>query len=234
MLLQDAVGGLDDLRGFQKVRNLEALKIKGNESVPSPPPVRVSMPIFLSEECHGIVSKQFPWLFPRKDKPKKKNSGDKVVKRDVASLDVNIIQAYQPFRVKGLNVLPLPVWHGEDLVCMGFAFSITNPTTERTTNVLYLSDISRMMPETLRVIKEELPSTDILVVDSLLPNRLHPVHFHMGQAIELAKEVGARQSYLLGMDCDRFLPHDEMNAKLAEEYPKLSIQLAHDGQVIHL
>ena len=133
------MGGLDDLRGFQKVRNLEALKIKGNESVPSPPPVRVSMPIFLSEECHGIVSKQFPWLFPRKDKPKKKNSGDKVVKRDVASLDVNIIQAYQPFRVKGLNVLPLPVWHGEDLVCMGFAFSITRSPFAQ--NVIFESHV---------------------------------------------------------------------------------------------
>jgi hypothetical protein len=40
------------------------------------------------------------------------------------------------------------------------------------------------------------------------------------------------QQYLLGMNCDSFLPHDEMNEKLRKDYG--NVQFAHDGLELDL
>ena len=87
-----------------------------------------------------------------------------------------------------------------------------------------------------------LPPTDILIVDSLLWDRAHPVHYSMKQAVELSQVIKPRlQTYLIGMSCDNFLPHDEMNKYLKEKYgnnkwdKKLgAIAFAHDGLVVEL
>jgi phosphoribosyl 1,2-cyclic phosphodiesterase len=221
----DAVAGLDDLRGFQSF----------SRPVPEAPPVRTPMHIYLSQECFDQVSRQFPWLFPKSAPPpvtKDEHGNTIVVKRDVAALDVTIIDDYQPFDAMGLKVIPLPVWHGEDLICMGYAFTLRS-SGGKTTNVVYLSDISRMKDETLEYIQTKLPPTDIFVVDTLLEDRVHPVHFSLKQASDLAIQIGAKKTYLVGMSCDAFVPHDEMNAKL-EARSDLDIRLAHDGLVLDL
>lgn len=220
ILTKDAVAGLDDVRGFQTFKGLNRKE----------PPSRVAIPVYLSQECLDQVSKQFPWLFPIKEPPGRKHEGP-VVKRDVAALDVNVIEDYQPFDAAGLDIVPLPVWHGDDLVCLGFSFSIRGSNGEYT-NVVYLSDISRMIPETLDYIQNKLPPTDLLIVDTLLPEFVHPVHFSLEQATNLSKEVAAKRTYLIGMSCDAFPPHDVMNNQLAQEQG--TIQFAHDGLVLYL
>jgi phosphoribosyl 1,2-cyclic phosphodiesterase len=213
----DAVAGLDDLRGFQK--NLPPRMV--------PTPVRVPIEVYLSQECLEQVSKQFPWLFPKKV-PVDKDA----IKRHVADLDVTIIKDLEPFHVKGLRVVPLPVWHGDDLICMGYAFSLQSEHG-KTTNVVYLSDISRMKEETLEYIQTKLPPTDIFIVDTLVEKSIHPVHFNLNQAVALAKQIGAKQTYLMGMNCDSFPPHDEMNALLQRERD-IEVSFAHDGLVLDL
>jgi len=59
------------------------------------------------------------------------------------------------------------------------------------------------------------------------------VHYSMEQAIELAKVLRPKQCYLIGMDCDDFPPHDEINAQLKSKYGG-NIQLAHDGLVLDM
>jgi phosphoribosyl 1,2-cyclic phosphodiesterase len=214
------VAGLDDVRGFQTFKGLNRKE----------PPSRVSIPVYLSQECLDQVSKQFPWLFPGKEPPVRKHDGP-VVKRDVAALDVNVIEDYKPFDAVGLDIVPLPVWHGDDLVSLGFSFSIRGLDGDRT-NVVYISDISRMIPETLVYIQNQLPPTDLLIVDTLLPEFAHPVHFNLEQATNLSKEIAAKRTYLIGMSCDAFPTHDVMNDQLAKEHG--TIQFAHDGLVLYL
>ena len=98
-------------------------------------------------------------------------------------------------------------------------------------NVVYLSDISRMLPETEAFILDRLPPTDVLIIDSLLVDRAHPVHFSLRQAIGLARRLGPKKVYVVGMNCDDFKPHAEMNEEL-REVEGLDIQLAHDGLVV--
>lgn len=216
----DAVAGLDDVRGFQRY---EASVDLGKKKRPKAVPV----PVHLSQSCLDGVAEQFPWLFPNQQQPKAKEPSDKpVVERHVASFDIKVFQSFEPFEVEGLTIVPLPVMHGEDLVSFGFTFSIGGKT------VVYLSDISRMLPETLEYIHTKVPEVDILVLDALLPVGDNPVHFSLEEAMELAKQIRPKQTYLMGMNCDSFPPHDEMNEKLKKDYG--NVQFAHDGLELDL
>ena len=135
--------------------------------------------------------------------------------------------------IQGLEITPLPVWHGDDLLSHGFAFSLSD-RDGKMINVLYLSDISRMVPETLAFIRQKLPPTDILVVDALLLRGENPVHFNLEQAMELRDQIKPKgQTFLVGISCDSFLPDHETNDYLQKTYGN-DVQLAHDGLVIEL
>lgn len=199
----DACAGLDDVRGFQKWTGFENLITKGKgfpylQSVP--------MPIFASKQCLERVSQQFPWLIKKdaiigsckgkQDNTTTNNNKDAskpLVKRHVASFDVNVIEHYKPFMaVEGFDIVPLPIMHGEDLVSLGFAFTIGQ------LNVVYLSDISRMIPETLNYIQTKLPQpTHVLIVDSLHPKTQIPVHYSFEQAFDLIQQIKPIQTYLV-------------------------------------
>ena len=208
----DASFGLDDLRGYQRVYPAT----KANQM-----PRTIPMKVYLSQPCLDKLSISFPWLFPRQEKP---DPTIPVVQRFVSTLEVNVFDAFQTINVEGLSVIALPVMHGEDLISYGFAFTVGR------TNIVYLSDISRMLPETMDFILNKLPPTDILIVDSLYPDHSHPVHFSMNEAIEIMKQIKPKHTYFVGMNCDAFLPHEEANEKLRKQY--CNAQLAHDGLAI--
>ena len=219
----DAAAGLDDVRGFQKYQNMNQTIARGKR------PTAVPMPLYLSNECLLDLQERFPWLLPKKKQQQQQQnlSNDKpLVERHVASFDVTIFDQFEPFSIDdgALSIIPLPVMHGEDLVSFGFAFCVGR------TNVVYLSDISRMLPESLDYIRARLPPTDVLVLDALHPKRKNAVHFNLEEAVELVRQIQPKQVYLVGMNCDSFLAHDEMNEQLKQEYG--NIQFAHDGLVI--
>lgn len=221
----DAAGGTDDIRNFQHL-DMQEYRETGRMK-------RLPTPVYLSKFCLINLRAQFPWLFPTPEQVMIKMDENKpTVRRDVASFDVSIFQDYERMNVAGLDIIPLPVWHGDDLISHGFAFSVANKNGSLT-NVVYLSDISRMVPETLEYIQQKLPPTDILVVDALLLEGNNPVHFNLDQAMEVRDQVQPRGiTYLVGMSCDAFPPHDETNEYLKKAYG--DVQLAHDGLVIDL
>ena len=215
----DAAAGLDDIRGFQPWIGL--YDKSASDSSPPPSPYRaVPMPLYASQFCLEDLQERFPWLLPKEVSPIGKSSAieesvhgnNVVISRHVASFDVHVMKNFESFNVAGVNVIPLPVMHGEDLVSLGFAFNIGR------LNVVYLSDISRILPETLDFIRDRLPPTDILVVDALHPSKRNPVHFSLEEAMELMKLIQpTRMTYLVGMSCDSFLSHDEMNQQLKKQ-----------------
>ena len=46
------------------------------------------------------------------------------VVRAVVALTYDVIWSFVTFLATGLRMLPLPVMHGEDLVCYGYAFTL--------------------------------------------------------------------------------------------------------------
>ena len=260
----DAAGGLDDVRGFQGIKWIaDNVNEKENKRGRSGRSVRQPIPLYMSEFCHSNLESQFPWLLPKKSRKTMMSQQPKTqpaVKRDVASFDVTIFKDYQEeviigaesssnnTQMEGFEFVPLPVWHGDDLISHGFAFSL-NPgpassSSSRSLNVVYLSDISRMVPKTLEFIQTKLPPTDILIVDSLYWDKQIPVHFSMEQVVNLSQTLQPRiRTYLIGMSCDDFLSNDEMNVYLKHTYGKSRnekndsegvVAMAHDGLVIEL
>jgi phosphoribosyl 1,2-cyclic phosphodiesterase len=233
----DAAAGLDDVRGFQPRR----------PGTDDGPPSRKPVPLYLSQHCHDIVSSQFPFLLPKNKTTNAPSSSccssdapelvpvtppATIVHRDVAGFDVNIFKAFEPMMIEGLKVIPLPVWHGDDLISYGFAFSVKREDGSFV-NVVYLSDISRMVDQTFNFIQENLPPTDILVIDALLWNRKHPTHYSLQQAVELRDQIKPRMgTYLVGMSCESYPPHDEIAEHLKTTYG--DVMMAHDGLCIAL
>jgi phosphoribosyl 1,2-cyclic phosphodiesterase len=73
------------------------------------------------------------------------------------------------------------VLHGEDYTSNGF---VMGPAHART---VYISDVSRVPPETLAYLKRQ--TVALLVVDALLQTKEHPTHFSLAQAVELARQL---------------------------------------------
>lgn len=87
-----------------------------------------------------------------------------------------------------------------------------------------------MIPETEKYIMEKLPPTDILIIDALSLNSINPTHNNLEQSLKIARRLKPKQTYIVGMSCDSFLPHDEMNEELAKL--DIKVELAHDGLTI--
>ena len=114
-----------------------------------------------------------------------------------------------PFCVGALEIVPVPVMHGERLI-LGL----------RCGRVAYLTDCSRI-PEASWPLLEDL---DVLVLDALRDTP-HPTHFTLAQAVEAAWRIGARQTYFTHMTHD--LPHEATCARLPQ-----GMELAYDGLVV--
>ena len=218
----DAIAGLDDLRGFQ---------IQPSRNIKTGLPEQSPLPVFLSADCIAALKMQLFYLFPNEESTQSLGAGERTcpdgtkIHRHVSKLDWQVVQHFKPFNANGIEMIPLPVMHGEDLVCNGYAFSVADG--EQKMNVVYLSDISRMLPETEEFILHKLPPIDVLVVDSLNWDRSNPSHFSFKQALQLIRRLQPKRTFLVGMSCDQFLPHDEAN----EELKSLDVQveLAYDG-----
>ena len=202
----DAFFGLDDVRSIQEHNVTGALK---------------PMDVYLTEETQITVKRMFSYLFPKP--PSKK---DEFV-RCVSNINWNSMFHYEKFSpLTGLDVTPIPVMHGEDMECTGFIFGKKDV-------IVYLSDISRMIPKTLDVIKG-YGEISLLVVDALHPTDSYFSHFSMNDAIKLAKVIRPRMTRLVGMS--GHFEHIACNKKLAELKQKegLDIQLAFDGMKIEM
>lgn len=81
----------------------------------------------------------------------------------------------------------------------------------------YVTDVKTISPSVL----EELRGLDTLVLDAVR-RKPHPNHLHFDAAVELALELGARQTYFTHLSHD--YDHDVVNAELPA-----GIALAYDG-----
>lgn len=205
----DAIFGLDDVRSIQPSSSTSS-----SSSTP--------MPVYCNQDCFAVVSRMFPYLLPSPAKEEQQGS----VQRKVASLDFHIFDDYSEFSAAGLTFLPVPVMHGEDMTCSGFIFG-------RKSVVCYLSDISRMLPKTLDIIRER--HIDLLIVDALLMVRSHPFHYSMLDAIELCKQIKPSKALLVGMTSE--FDHEDVNKKLKDIVSAqigVDIQLANDGLFVEI
>lgn len=117
-----------------------------------------------------------------------------------------------PFEAAGFAITPLPVIHLR-MPVLGF----------RIGNFSYITDANLIPDATF----EKLIGTEVLVLNAL-QKESHPSHFTLGEAIEVAKKIGAPQTYFTHIS-HKMGTH----RSIEKELPK-SIALAYDGLTFQL
>ena len=129
----------------------------------------------------------------------------------VANLVPNELSVGEPIHLYGVDFLPIRLLHGR-LPIVGFRIDAPNGPS-----IAYCTDVSSIPPETW----QQLENLDILVLD-MLRFRHHPTHLNLDQAIEIADQVRAKQTYFTHMT--HCIGHAEVDATLPN-----TMHLAYDG-----
>ena len=126
-------------------------------------------------------------------------------------LDTHVLTEGVSVNIHGLDVLPIGFDHGTTRV---FGYRI-GP-------VAYATDVKAVTPEALAALK----GVEVLVMSALWW-RPHPTHQSIPEAVEVARAVGARQTWLT------HLSHETAHRDLAARLPS-DIQPAHDGLTLEI
>ena len=127
------------------------------------------------------------------------------------SLRLNETQPGRPMTVAGVDVLPLAFQHGH-LRVFGYRFG----------NLAYITDVKSIPPAE----RERLHGLDVLVLNALWW-RPHPTHLSIAEAVETARALGARRTYLT------HLTHETGHADLETQLPA-GVFPAYDGLTVEV
>jgi phosphoribosyl 1,2-cyclic phosphate phosphodiesterase len=111
-----------------------------------------------------------------------------------------------PFRVGEVEVIPVPLWHGNQKI-LGY----------RIGDFAWLTDVSAIPQESFGL----LQGLKVLALDALR-GRPHPTHFHLEQSLQAAAVIGAEQTWLIHMS------HDIDHIKNSRDLPE-NIFFAYDN-----
>jgi phosphoribosyl 1,2-cyclic phosphate phosphodiesterase len=117
----------------------------------------------------------------------------------------------RPLTLAGIEVLPLAFEHGH-LRVFGYRFG----------NLAYITDV-KAIPETAY---DQLRGLDVLVLNALWW-RPHPTHLSISEAVDAARLLGARRTYLT------HLTHETGHADLEAKLPP-GVFPAHDGLAVEV
>lgn len=120
-----------------------------------------------------------------------------------------VVRPGEEFEVEGMRVMPFAMPHGHTSV-LGY----------RIGDIGYVTDAKSLPGEALSA----LQGVRVLVLNALL-RKPHPSHLSISEAVDTARRIGARQTWLT------HLTHDQFHTDLAAELPD-GISPAFDGLVV--
>ncbi|KAJ4898058.1 Metallo-hydrolase/oxidoreductase superfamily protein [Raphanus sativus] len=183
----DAIGGLDDLRDWTNN-------------------VQPHIPIYTALRDFEVMKKTHYYLV---------DTSVIIPGAAVSELEFKIIHEDQPFMVKGLKIIPLPVWHGSNYRSLGFRFG----------DVCYISDVSDIPEETYPLLKD----CDLLIMDALRPDRSSATHFGLPRALEEVRKIKPKRTLFTGMM--HLMDHEKVSQELEKlmHTEGLDVKLSYDG-----
>lgn len=152
------------------------------------------MPIFGRSQVLDQIKQEFSYIFTGKRYPGVPQ---------VETVEINDEQ----FVIEGVTITPIPVMHYK-LPILGF----------RIGDFTYITDANYIPEESLKLIE----GTEVLVLNAL-QKQAHISHFTLGEAVEMAKKIGAKQTYFTHVS-HRLGLHHAIDRELPE-----GIALAYDG-----
>lgn len=156
------------------------------------------LPVYGSQAMLRSVASRFGYIFDNEE------PYDPATPRP--RLELVPLAAGVEVEIAGISVLPLELDHGRTKV-YGYRFGLLG----------YLTDVKRVPPETL----ERLKGVEVLVLNALFEHP-HPAHLSIQEAVEVARAIGARRTFLT------HLTHRFSHVELAMRLPE-GIEPAYDG-----
>jgi len=156
------------------------------------------MPVYTLPQYEPDIRRTFPYAF-----------GEVPAGLLVPRFDMRVMP--EVLSVGGMEVHSFVVEHGKHAV-IGL----------RVNDFAYITDVSAI-PSLAR---QKLDGLDTLIIDAVR-YRPHINHFHMEKAIEVAKEIGARQTFFthLSDDYDHDKTNKELPASMELAYDRLRLQI---------
>jgi len=158
-----------------------------------------ALPVYLHPRVYQAFQGQFDYIFQPVPYP------------GIPQIDWHLIDN-EPFEIGGHVIRPVEVLHYK-LPVLGFVFD----------RFAYVTDANFISDKE----KEKLKGMDVLVLNALR-REAHISHFTLAEAVALAKELGAKQTYFTHMSHQIGL-HDDVCSELPD-----GIDLAHDGLVVEI
>ncbi|MBJ2195085.1 MAG: MBL fold metallo-hydrolase [Muribaculaceae bacterium] len=159
-----------------------------------------AFPVYCLTESADDFKRRMPYSFKKHPYP------------GVPKYDIHLISPLQPFRVHGIEVLPLPVNHYK-LEITGFKIG----------QLAYITDAKHVPQATIEAIK----GVDTLVINALRHTE-HISHLSLGESLEIIRQINPRQAYLTHISHDMGLTADLIKTLPTGIHPAL------DGTVIEI
>jgi phosphoribosyl 1,2-cyclic phosphate phosphodiesterase len=155
------------------------------------------LPIYAGPETAAILKERFAYAF------------EDVFPFYGGKPDLLLNEVDGPFSIDGIEITPLPVWHGQTPVT-GYRFG----------DLAYITD-AKTIPDETRSLLHRL---DVLVLNALR-DRPHPTHLSVGEAVEIICELKPRRALLV------HLSHELSHAAATALLPR-GVEIAYDGLTI--
>ncbi len=134
------------------------------------------VPVFCNSQVNDTIRRVFDYAFSDKEQT---HIGAR------PAIDITLIDN-EPFSVLGNQITPIQLGHGPQFDVLGF----------RIGDIAYCTDCKSIPDES----KERLQNLDILIISALRYDP-HPTHKNIDEAIETARELGAKRTILTHMSC---------------------------------
>lgn len=151
--------------------------------------------IYATERVQQALKREFYYVFSDEKYP------------GIPEVNLNTIKENEPFYIDNVEFTPIQVLHYY-LPVLGF----------RIGDFVYITDANKIEPKEM----EKIKGAKVLVLNALRRQK-HISHFTLDEAIEIARKVGAQQTYLTHISHQLGL-HETVQKELPE-----GIHLAHDG-----
>ena len=161
------------------------------------------IPVYAAADCAQYLRNKFDYIFDEAYIPA---GGPKV------NLDLRVFAPWQQVDVLDQQITALPLPHG-DTVVHGFRLGPLG----------YVTDAKELTAP----VRDRLRGVSVLVLNALWFGRPHPTHFTIDEAVAVAAEVGAQQTYLT------HLTHRVTHAELLSRLPA-HVRPAYDGLELEL
>lgn len=158
--------------------------------------------IYANDVAASMLRRNMPYCFAQDKYP------------GVPSLVLHEITPHENFKVGDIDIIPIEVMH-DMMPILGY----------RMGDFVYITDMKSINDSEMPY----LDGVDTLVVNALRFHPSHHSHQTVEEAIQFARRVGARQTYLIHPSHDIGL-HEVVNTQLLPS----DIQLAYDGQILNL